>query len=295
MATTTMDMPIKPIWYGAIWFLFGTGIFSFVFISGKILAGEISIYQLMFLRYLSGFITIILLTRIKNISVRSSKPSIHLFRAIFGAGGALCIIYATANMPVTDATAISLLEGVITVILSVMFFKDHLSIKQYFALMLCIFGAFVMVIEQGLTGGQGWDYWMPACISFLSAILIAFEGVLLKKIAMREKSIPVLFHVNGFAMILLAIPAYLTWQSIDIPVLIFCFFIGVAAIFAQFCNIQGYRITPIYVAGMINYTWIIFAAIWGMALFDEALTMIAAFGAIAILLGGIGLVKTNVK
>ena len=199
---------------GVLWFLTATGLFSILFISVKFAGDSISVYQVLFIRYVAGFATVSLTSVATKKSVVSPKPSIHIVRALCGVGGGLCMIYATANMPVTDATAIGLLEGVVTVIFGILFFKDVVTGKQWIASLCCLGGAGLMVMERGLTGGVGLDYWVPAGLAFLPAVLIAMEGVFIKFLVTREPALPVLFHVNGFAALMLAIPAYLTWVGI---------------------------------------------------------------------------------
>jgi len=211
----------------------GTGIFSLIFISGKLLGDQISIYQLMFFRYIAGFTIVCVIARTRKISLRSSKPLTHFIRAIFGTGGALSIIYASAHMPVADATAISLLEGVVTVAFGLILFKDRLRFRQFIAIILCVSGALLMIAEQGFSGGTGWSYWFPAFIALVSAVLFVLEGVLLKIISMRENAITVMFYVNGFAILLTAIPALIYWQAVDLDVIFACFGLGASAILAH--------------------------------------------------------------
>jgi len=276
---------------GVLWFLTATGLFSILFVSAKFIGDAISIYQLLFIRYAAGFVTIAITASITRQSVSSPKPAIHMVRALCGVGGGLCMIYATANMPVTDATAIGLLEGLVTVVFGIWFFKEIVTARQWLASFFCLVGAALMVAEHGLTGGVGLSYWIPAGLAFLAAVLIALEGVFIKVLVKREPAVPVLFYVNGFATLTLAVPAYLTWVPLDAAIAGMVALLGPMAVFAQYCNMRGYRLAPISIAGAVNYTWIIFAAFWGWVLFNEPISMTGVIAMAAILGGGIALAR----
>ena len=98
-----------------LWVTAGTALFTFVFASGKFAGDTASPLQILFLRYVGGLITLVAVVwRFGDSfkSYRSDKPSSHMVRAFFGAFGGGAAIYAAANMPIVDATAIGLLQAV---------------------------------------------------------------------------------------------------------------------------------------------------------------------------------------
>ncbi len=104
-------------------------VFSIFYASGKFAGDLASPLQIVFLRYVGGLVTLACIVAFsgKSYSVYiSDQPFSHVFRAIFGCYGGVGIVYASANMPIIDATAISLLYVVFVIPLGVMFLGERI-------------------------------------------------------------------------------------------------------------------------------------------------------------------------
>ena len=107
-----------------IWVLLGTAVFSVFYASGKFAGDLASPLQVVFLRYVGGFTTLVCIAAMsgKGFSLYVSKqPFSHFLRAVFGCYGVVGIIYASAKMPVVDASAIGLLYVVFVLPLGMLF------------------------------------------------------------------------------------------------------------------------------------------------------------------------------
>ena len=116
-----------------VWVVLGTAVFSIFYASGKFAGDLASPLQIVFLRYVGGFATLACLVAFsaKSYSVYlSNQPFSHFARAIFGCFGGVSIVYASANMPVIEATAISLLYVVFVIPLGVMILGERIQKSQ---------------------------------------------------------------------------------------------------------------------------------------------------------------------
>lgn len=100
-----------------------------------------------------------------------------------------------------------------------------------------------------------------------------------------------LAHVNLFSFLLMLVPAWLSWKSVGPGPILACLALGPLAILAQYCNIRGYRLADIAVAGPIGYSWILFAALLGLIAFGEVPDLGTGLGCLLILAGGYWLTK----
>lgn len=270
-----------------LWVLLSTAAFTLVFAAAKFADGIIATFQIMFFRYIGSVLTLIILAaNLGSFSqYRSKAPQKHFLRAVFGCSAAAAITWASVHMPVADASAIGILYGVMTVILGIVFLKESVDIQQWLAVLISVVGALLVMYSQGAFQSNVSVF--PALIALLSAVLMASEGLLIRVLSQTETAMSMMFYINVFGIVLMAIPAFVEWQTVSIGVFAACLALGPLSILAQYCTIRGYRIAPLSVVGPIDYSWVIFAMILGFAVFDEAPTFGLIAGATLIIIGGV--------
>lgn len=277
---------------GVLWVTAGTALFTVVFASGKFAGDTASALQILLLRYVSGFAILTLIALISGKGLNfyaSAKPARHFYRAIFGAFGGVSAIHAAANMPIVDATAIGLLEAIFTVLLGVTLLGERISRPHWIAIVISCAGAAVTMASKGAFQTMNAGYLWPAAFALLGAVLIACESIMIKILAVSEKPMTVLLYVNAFGILLLSIPALLTWRSFDVNDNLPFLLLGPLAITAQYFVIKGFRLADVSILGPVSYTWIVFAALLGFFLFDEIPDGGTIIGAAIIVVGGIKL------
>jgi drug/metabolite transporter (DMT)-like permease len=281
-----------------IWVTLSTLLFSFVFASGKFVGGAVSPIQILFFRYVGGLVTLSIVVMCLKPSLqhyRSKRAASHFMRAIFGSYGGVAAIYAAANMPLVDATAIGLLQGVFVIVLGVLILKEHISPRQMIGIVLCSTGAFWIVASKGAFQDFDAVYLLPATIALLGAVLIAMEGILIKTLTQSDTSMTVLLHVNTFGVVLLGVPTFMVWEPVDWTLNGAFFLIGPLAILAQYLTIRGYRMADVALVGPVDFTWLIFAALIGVVFFNEIPSTATIMGSIVILVGGVVLAMVRSK
>lgn len=294
MNTSELPQNTKAI----LWVLLGTSLFTIIYASGKLGEGTASPFQIIFLRYISGFLTLLVVTARSGYnfsSYRSKKPAAHFIRAILGCYGGAAIIYSSANMPILDATAISLLYVIFIVALGLVILKERVSVTQWAAISISSMGAVVVMAARGAFQNFDISYLWPAFIALGGALMIALEAILIRTLSQSEKSLTVLLYVNFFGVFLVAIPALRAWQPLNLTELLLILSLGPIGISAQYCTIRGYRIAEVSVLGPIDYTWLIFAGLLGYLMFGEVPTIGVLAGAGLIALGGIMLAIIKTK
>ncbi len=275
-----------------IWVVLGTAIFSIFYASGKFAGDLASPLQIVFLRYVGGFVTLGCIVAFSGKSYTayiSNQPVSHLFRAVFGCYGGVAIVYASANMPVIDATAISLLYVVFIIPLGVIFLRERIQKSQWAAIVLSGIGATIVMMSRGAFQAFDTAYLWPAFIALSSAMLLAMEGILIRTLSQSEKAMTVLLYVNFFGIFLILPPAILTWRSTELATNLQILLLGPIAITAQYFVVRGYRIADVSVVSPVDYTWLIFAAIIGFFFFNEIPTVGVVLGALLITIGGVWL------
>ncbi|MEM1385207.1 MAG: DMT family transporter [Pseudomonadota bacterium] len=278
-----------------LWVLLSTALFTVVFAAAKFGDGAIGTFQILVLRYVGAFLTLLVIV-MRSGGLRrhaSTRTGSHFLRAVFGCGAAASITWASARMPIADATAIGMLYGVITVGLGIAFLGERVGRLHWAAVALSCAGAVVVMGQQGAF--QGTIPVWPASIALLSATLMAAEGLMIRVISQLETALSMMLHVTVFGMVLMLIPALLEWRSVGLEVTLACLLLGPLGVAAQYCTIRGYRMAPLSVVGPVDYSWLIFAILLGFFAFGEVPGLGVVFGGALIILGGLLLARAKTE
>lgn len=263
-------MEIKTNYLEAIlWVLLSTGLFTVVFASAKFADGAVGTFQILLFRYVGAFVTVVILASMNGrlLDHRSEVPMKHLLRSVLGCSAAASITWASARMPVADASAIGMLYGVLTVLLGIFFLKEYVGVRQWVAVAISLTGALFIMTSQGAFKSS--FVAIPALVALLSAVFMASEGLLIRILSQTETALSMMLYISFFGICLLVLPAALEWKPLSFGAYTSCLALGPLSVLAQYCTIRGYRMAPLSVVGPIDYSWLIFAAILGYTVFDE--------------------------
>lgn len=283
---------------GVLWVLTGTFVFSMVFASGKLSGGAVPVQQIVFIRYLGGLVVMLAAAAVHRDPrlFATPQPFLHGLRALCGIGAALCIVYAPMHMPIADATAIGLTQGMLVILLAVLFLGELVTGRHWLAALVCTAGALIVVRGDAAGGPSPASAPLfPALVAFLGALLLATEIILIKVLSARERPFTILIWVNGIATLLLSVPIALTWEPVPPGMLLALGLLGPLAIFGQYCNIRGFRLADASLVGPIGYSWIIFAGLIGFVFFDERPGTATLMGVTLIVGGGVALTRMHAR
>lgn len=273
-----------------LWVLASTAIWTLIFAAAKFAdsfaESPMSVFQITLLRYAGALAVLGVLVALNGglAAHRSRQPLTHLLRAACGTGGAVAITWASARMPIADATAFAMLYGVALVGLGTVFLGERLTRGQALAIAVSVAGAVAVLLAQGAFRGAlpvG-----PALVALASAGMMAVEGLLIRMLGRAEPAPVVMLHVCGFGLVLMLLPAWVTWQPPGWGSVLACLALGPAGLLGQYATIRGYRAAPLSVVGPVDYSWLVFAMLLGWLVFAEAPTPGTLAGAALILTGG---------
>ena len=110
-------------------------------------------------------------------------------------------------MALADATAISFMTPVVTLILAVLILKERVGPVRWSAVAIMLIGALIL-----LRPGTG--AFQPAALIALGAALFsAVEATFIKKISALENRLQILFINNTLGMLIAVTAAYWVWLS----------------------------------------------------------------------------------
>lgn len=277
----------------ALWALAATLTFSLVYSSGKLIGGIVPAFQIVLIRYASGFVVALIAARATGHTWRqmftTERRSLHFLRALCGAGAGVATIYATFHMPLADAAALGLTQGLFLVLLAVLVLGERLSWRQAAATFICAGGALVIVRSEAVASDL--HLGIGPGFALLGAFLVASEVTLLKFLSMRESTAAMIVHVNAFALLILGIPALWFAEPMDLALLAGLCVLGPMALAGQWFNVQGYRLADAAFLAPFSYAAVLFSAVIGFAAQGEIPSASTWLGALLIAAGGLLLIQ----
>lgn len=278
-----------------LWVLAATAIFSGIFASGKLMDGAIPALQILFLRFASGFVVALgLAVRAGGLrACRSRRPLTHFGRACCGAFGGAAAIQAAAVMPIANATALGLSEGMLTVVFGILLLREHVSPLHWLASLVTVIGAAIVVLRgEALVLDSA--YALGAALALAGAALMALENIFIRTLSLSDRPQTVLLYANAFGLLLMAGPAIALWQPPTPGQVLFMLALGPLAVTAQYCNIRGFRLAPASLLGPIGYSWVVFGALIGLLAFGEVPGLGTIAGSALIVAGGVALARLGI-
>jgi len=272
--------------------LLAVALFTPIFAAGKIADGAFPAIAIMSMRYVGGFLTMLVFvfaSKTPPAALKSPKPSRHFFRACFGVGGGVFIIHATSVMPAANATAIGLLQGVLVIVLAGFLLKERITGLHLLAGFTGLLGAGLVVSQSIKITESGFGSWEGIFAALLGAFFMAFESLIIKFLSSKEDAVRMLLYVNGFgaliASVLLAIfSGLVVFEDANLWKFLI---VGPLAIVSQFFNIRANMRVNASILAPVSYSWILFAALLGFFMFDEVPSMVTFVGSGLIVAGGV--------
>jgi len=248
----------------------------------KWLSAEIAVLQILFLRSLFGLVFLGASTRIsaETISLKLNRP--WLLAARSGINILSWVLFFTSLKYLQLATAVALFFSfpLFLAIISVPLLGETVGIRRISAIVVGFAG--VLLITNPAAGLS-----MPALMMLGAAFGWAIVASLTRILGENENTTTLLFYtLLGFA-VLLAIPQYWLWQSIELHAYLMIVGIAFFGVIAQFAVTKAYAIASPSLIAPFEYTALIWSAILGYLVWNDIPDLYAIVGAFLIIASGI--------
>lgn len=284
---------------GIAWVLLGTFAFTLITASAKLvgLDAEVSALQIIFLRFVGGTATALALAvgrgQLRS-AFQTTRMDLHGWRAFVAAGGVGASLYAATHLPLVEAGAIGLTQGIFVLLLAAAVLGERVGPAHWRAMAVCLAGALMVVFgKQGLVMPKGEA--LPVAMALAGALLVSVELILIKRLAGTEPPLTVMLYVNLLGGLLLAGPAFWLWQGLRPGEIVLLLGLGPLAILAQYCNIQGFKRAEASLLSPVGYSRLIFAGLLGFVFFGELPGVATLAGAAVLVLGGLMLTRLHTR
>lgn len=213
--------------------------------------------------------------------VRGSAWALHVGRSFCGWAGVSCMFAAAAAMPLADATAISFLSPMITMLLAIPLLGERVGPWRWSAAAVALGGGMI-IIRPGTDAFQ-----FAAVIALVAALFQGLEAILIKKLAGREDPLRILFINNTIGAALSATAAAFVWVAPSPAQWGMLAVLGAIMVTAQSLFILALRRTDASYAIPFFYATLLFAGLYDFALFGDTPDAVSIGGMVLVVAGAL--------
>lgn len=250
----------------------------------KLLSARHGIVEVAFWRNLVGvlpfFIAILAFRRGEIVQVRS-KPYVVFTRSVVATLSVICLFGAFSLLPLADATALVFTSALFVPVFGFFFLGENVGPYRWSA----IAAGFVGVLFIAQPTGD----WNPIGVMFAlgAAVLNATLATMLRLLGRTERPETLTFYLLFAGLVLLApaMPFIGTLPSRSDIWLIIA--LGLSGVTMQLLLSTAFKYTPAALASLFSYTQIIWATLFGWALFGQLPAWNIAVGAAIIVVASV--------
>ena len=195
--------------------------------------------------------------------LRSSRPSLHILRGLFGGGAVVAGFVGLTLIPLADFMALSFTTPLFIIILAVLLLGEKVRWRRWTATAVGFLGVLVMVRPGTATLELG------ALCALAMAFGIAVASSLVKRLPAEEAPLSMLFWFSFSATVLTAPLAAIVWRAPSLEEWVWLIVMGTLGAGAQFLIIRAYKVGEATFVAPFDYSKLLIAGIVGYLAFHE--------------------------
>jgi len=275
----------------ALWMVLASLLFSVMSVCVKFAAEYFSTFELVFYRGVIGTLLMVIACQRNGISLQTSVPKMHTWRAFTGVVSLAAWFYTIAYLPLATAMTLNYMSGiwVAAFLVGATLWKGNLlDVKRQLPVVLSVVISFLGVImilrptieqDQVLAGLVGLFSGMIAAMAYIQVAELGRKGEPVERTVFYFS---LAAAASGALVMLFTGISEWVWPQawLLLP-------IGILAALAQWCMTRAYNDGATMVAANLQYSGIVFSALFGLFLFGDQIPWIGWGGIVIIVLSGI--------
>jgi S-adenosylmethionine uptake transporter len=253
----------------------------------KVLGDTYTSFQIMFFSGLMGFplVMMMLMGDRRDGTLIPRHPWWSALRSVSAVATGVMGFFAFSQLPLATCYAIFFAMPLLITLMAIPMLGEKVGIRRGIAVIAGLVGV-IIVLRPG--GGEGFSIGHLAAIG--AAVTGALTSVIVRKIGSDERSVVLMLY--PMMLTFFALGAVMPFVYVPMPVED----LGLTAVMA-FLGMLGalgiiaaYRAAPAVIVAPMQYSQIIWAALYGWLFFDETVDLMTALGSAVIIASGIYIV-----
>ncbi len=269
-------------------FLIGSGLaFSLMSVCVKEIGGRIPISELVFARATISIIITRFFLYKNKINPWGYQKRLLIIRGLLGTVALFCIFKALTILPIATATVIQYIYPTFTVISAYIILKEFISRRIVYSIIIGWIGILLVSQPEFTTNSNVQETILAIIIAIFGALMTSLAYICVRKLSSREHPLVIIYY---FPLVSIPLSIPFVINDFVLPTGTDWFWIIGIGIFTQIGQLfitEGLTLLPAGQATSLNYSQVIFASIWGVLIFQEAITSSVYVGGICVLISTI--------
>ena len=275
----------------ASWMILASLFFSMMGVCVKFASAHFHTFELVFFRGLIGVIFMASLCRMQGVPLRTPIPLMHVWRSVVGVTSLAAWFYAIGYLPLATAMTLNYMSSIWVAVFLVggtLVMGRLQDASRQGPIVLTVMAGFVGVILL-LRPTIEQDQLFAGIIGLLSGLIAALAYIQVAALGrLNEPEARTVFYFSLGTTVVGAVLMLVTGTSPWVwPSMLWLLPVGVLAALGQLCMTKAYSRGPTLVVANLQYSGIVFGALFGLMLFAEQIPLMGWLGMALIMASGI--------
>jgi S-adenosylmethionine uptake transporter len=275
----------------ALWMVLASFLFASMGVCVKLASSNFNAFELVLYRGLVGMVFMALIVQARGSGLRTRFPGMQAWRSLVGVISLIAWFYAIAYLPLATAVTLNYMSSIwVAAFLiggALLYTRGPMQPRQGLLMLTVLtgFGGVVMILRPTLEQNQLFAG-LIGLMSGLLAALAYIQVTALGRLGEPEERTVFYFALGsalggGIGVMFTGLSEW-DWQAA-----IWLLPIGVLASIAQWCMTRAYSQGPTLVAANLQYSGIVFAALYSLLLFGDQIPLLGWLGMLVIVVSGV--------
>ena len=275
----------------AIWMVLASFLFASMGVCVKLASSNFNAFELVLYRGLVGMVFMALIVQARGSSLRTRFPGMQAWRSLIGVISLIAWFYAIAYLPLATAVTLNYMSSIwVAAFLiggALLYTRGPMQPRQGLLMLTVLtgFGGVVMILRPTLEQNQLFAG-LIGLMSGLLAALAYIQVTALGRVGEPEERTVFYFALGsalggGIGVMFTGLSEW-NWEAA-----VWLLPIGVLASIAQWCMTRAYSQGPTLVAANLQYSGIVFAALYSLLLFGDQIPLLGWLGMLVIVVSGV--------
>ena len=275
----------------ALWMVLASFLFATMGVCVKLASSNFNAFELVLYRGLVGMVFMALIVQARGSGLRTRFPGMQAWRSLIGVISLIAWFYAIAYLPLATAVTLNYMSSIwVAAFLiggALLYTRGPMQPRQGLLMLTVLtgFGGVVMILRPTLEQNQLFAG-LIGLMSGLLAALAYIQVTALGRVGEPEERTVFYFALGsalggGIGVMFTGLSEW-NWEAA-----VWLLPIGVLASIAQWCMTRAYSQGPTLVAANLQYSGIVFAALYSLLLFGDQIPLLGWLGMLVIVVSGV--------
>jgi len=275
----------------ALWMVLASFLFASMGVCVKLASSNFNAFELVLYRGLVGMVFMALIVQARGSGLSTRFPGMQAWRSLIGVISLIAWFYAIAYLPLATAVTLNYMSSIwVAAFLiggALLYTRGPMQPRQGLLMLTVLtgFGGVVMILRPTLEQNQLFAG-LIGLMSGLLAALAYIQVTALGRVGEPEERTVFYFALGsalggGIGVMFTGLSEW-NWEAA-----VWLLPIGVLASIAQWCMTRAYSQGPTLVAANLQYSGIVFAALYSLLLFGDQIPLLGWLGMLVIVASGV--------